>query len=82
MKGTADEPQYAVGLLEGGVTLCDVIDNHIYEQTLVGVGSSCRHFVFNADIVDYYVASNPCLMSLFSLLSLRRMPSLWQTWEL
>lgn len=37
MKGTADEPQYAVGLLEGGVTLCDVIDNHIYEQTLVGV---------------------------------------------
>lgn len=37
MKGTADEPQYSVGLLEGGVTLCDVIDNHIYEQTLVGV---------------------------------------------
>lgn len=37
MKGTADEPQYAVGLLEGGVTLCNVIDNHIYEQTLVGV---------------------------------------------
>lgn len=37
MKGTADEPQYAVGLLEGGVTLCDVIDNYINEQTLVGV---------------------------------------------
>lgn len=37
MKGTADEPQYAVGLLEGGVTLCDVIDNYIQEQTLVGV---------------------------------------------
>lgn len=37
MKGTADEPQYAVGLLEGGVTLCDVIDSHIYEQTLVVV---------------------------------------------
>lgn len=37
MKGTADEPQYAVGLLDGGVTLCDVIDNYINEQTLVGV---------------------------------------------
>lgn len=37
MKGIADEPQYSVGLLEGGVALCDVIDNHIYEQTLVSV---------------------------------------------
>lgn len=37
MKGTADERQYAVGLLEGGVTLCDVIDNYINEQSLVGV---------------------------------------------
>lgn len=35
MKGIADEPQYSVGLLEAGTTLCDVIDNHIYEQTLV-----------------------------------------------
>lgn len=35
MKGIADEPQYSVGLLEGGTALCDVIDNHIYEQTLV-----------------------------------------------
>ncbi|CAI5663362.1 antizyme inhibitor 1 isoform X1 [Oreochromis niloticus] len=34
MKGIADEPQYSVGLLEGGMALCDVIDNHIYEQTL------------------------------------------------
>ncbi|XP_073341302.1 antizyme inhibitor 1-like isoform X1 [Pagrus major] len=34
MKGIADEPQYSVGLLEAGTTLCDVIDNHIYEQTL------------------------------------------------
>ncbi|XP_071325351.1 antizyme inhibitor 1-like [Trachinotus anak] len=34
MKGIADEPQYSVGLLEGGTVLCDVIDNHIYEQTL------------------------------------------------
>ncbi|KAM9309325.1 LOW QUALITY PROTEIN: antizyme inhibitor 1-like [Pholidichthys leucotaenia] len=36
MKGTADGPQYCVGLLEGGTALCDVIDNHIYEQTLTG----------------------------------------------
>jgi len=35
MKGIADEPQYFVGLLEGGAALCDVIDNHIYEQSLV-----------------------------------------------
>lgn len=34
MKGIADEPQYSVGLLEGGSALCDVIDSHIYEQTL------------------------------------------------
>uniref|UniRef100_A0A671V8J7 Antizyme inhibitor 1a n=1 Tax=Sparus aurata TaxID=8175 RepID=A0A671V8J7_SPAAU len=34
MKGIADEPQYSVGLLEAGTTLCEVIDNHIYEQTL------------------------------------------------
>lgn len=35
MKGLADEPQYSVGLLEGGKALCDVINNHIYEQTMV-----------------------------------------------
>lgn len=34
MKGIADEPQYSIGLLDGGRGLCDVIDNHIYEQTL------------------------------------------------
>lgn len=34
MKGITDEPQYSVGLLEGDMALCDVIDNHIYEQTL------------------------------------------------
>ncbi|KAM4580310.1 antizyme inhibitor 1-like isoform 2-T3 [Odontesthes bonariensis] len=34
MKGIADEPQYSVGLLEGGTGLCDVIDSHIDEQTL------------------------------------------------
>ncbi|XP_075896835.1 antizyme inhibitor 1-like [Nelusetta ayraudi] len=45
MKGTADEPQYAVGLLEGGVTLCNVIDNHIYEQTL-----SDKNAFFVADL--------------------------------
>ncbi|XP_077383739.1 antizyme inhibitor 1-like [Festucalex cinctus] len=34
MKGISDEPHFSVGLLEGGTSLCDVIDNHIYEQTL------------------------------------------------
>ncbi|CAF93729.1 unnamed protein product, partial [Tetraodon nigroviridis] len=34
MKEITNELQYSVGLLEGNTTLCDVIDNHIYEQTL------------------------------------------------
>nr|XP_040020036.1 antizyme inhibitor 1-like [Gasterosteus aculeatus aculeatus]XP_040020037.1 antizyme inhibitor 1-like [Gasterosteus aculeatus aculeatus] len=34
MKGIADEPQYSVGLLEAGTALCDVINQHIDEQTL------------------------------------------------
>uniref|UniRef100_A0A8C7YBQ4 Antizyme inhibitor 1a n=1 Tax=Oryzias sinensis TaxID=183150 RepID=A0A8C7YBQ4_9TELE len=34
MKGIADEPQYSVGLLDGGTALCDVIDNYIDEQTV------------------------------------------------
>ncbi|XP_056141846.1 antizyme inhibitor 1-like [Lampris incognitus] len=33
MKGISDEPQYSIGLLEGGTALGDVIDNHIFEQT-------------------------------------------------
>lgn len=39
MKGIADEPQYSVGLLDGGTALCDVIDNYIDEQTLVSAFS-------------------------------------------
>lgn len=35
MKEIADELHRSVGLLEGNTTLCDVIDNHICEQTLV-----------------------------------------------
>lgn len=35
MKGLADKPSYIIELLEGGVTLEDVIDGHIYEQALV-----------------------------------------------
>nr|XP_061789239.1 antizyme inhibitor 1-like [Nerophis lumbriciformis] len=34
MKGISDEPHFSVGLLESGTSLSDVIDNHIYEQTL------------------------------------------------
>ncbi|KAF3691546.1 Antizyme inhibitor 1 [Channa argus] len=34
MKGITDEPQYSVGLLEGDTVFSDVIDSHIYEQTL------------------------------------------------
>lgn len=35
MKGLADQPSYIIELLEGGVTLEDVIDGHICEQALV-----------------------------------------------
>ncbi|XP_062254754.1 antizyme inhibitor 1-like [Platichthys flesus] len=45
MKGIPDEPQYSVGLLGAGTALCDVIDNHIYEQTL-----SERKAFFVADL--------------------------------
>lgn len=64
MKGIADEPQYSVGLLEGGVALCDVIDNHIYEQTLVSVipvVSVCHYIVLNnvqCVILKYYIVYN------------------------
>lgn len=37
MKGLADKPSYIIELLEGGVTLEDVIDGHICEQALVGL---------------------------------------------
>nr|XP_020462519.1 antizyme inhibitor 1-like [Monopterus albus] len=35
MKGLTDKPSYIIELLEGGVTLEDVIDGHICEQALV-----------------------------------------------
>ncbi|XP_028316407.1 antizyme inhibitor 1b [Gouania willdenowi] len=35
MKGLTDKPSYIIELLEGGVTLEDVIDGHICEQTVV-----------------------------------------------
>lgn len=37
MKGLTDKPNYTIELLEGGVTLEDVIDGHICEQTLVSL---------------------------------------------
>lgn len=66
MKGTADEPQYAVGLLEGGVTLCDVIDNYINEQTLVGViqRTGVLSFIF---ILCYRGGVLHCLYALFDI---------------
>lgn len=40
MKGLADKPSYTIELLEGGVTLEDVIDGHICEQTLVSLATA------------------------------------------
>ncbi|XP_029022540.1 antizyme inhibitor 1b [Betta splendens] len=36
MKGLTDKPDYIIEILEGGVTLEDVIDGHIGNQTLAG----------------------------------------------
>lgn len=44
MKEITDELQHSVGLLEGSATLCDVIDSHIYEQTLVSCLQTCSSF--------------------------------------
>lgn len=44
MKEITDELQHPVSLLEGNTTLCDVIDNHIYEQTLVRCLQTCFSF--------------------------------------
>lgn len=40
MKGFVDAPNYFIELLEGGTTLEDVIDNHVYEQNLVSSGEN------------------------------------------
>lgn len=45
MKEIADKPRYSVGLLEGGTALRDVIDNHIYERTLVRVPLQRDHIL-------------------------------------
>ncbi|KAK7885986.1 hypothetical protein WMY93_025607 [Mugilogobius chulae] len=45
MKETAGEPQYSIGLLEAGSAICDVIDIHIYEQSL-----SKKNAFFVADL--------------------------------
>ncbi|XP_051992371.1 antizyme inhibitor 1b [Xyrauchen texanus] len=34
MKGFVDAPNYIIEVLEGGTTLEDVVDNHVYEQNL------------------------------------------------
>lgn len=39
MKGLTDQPSYIIELLEGGMTLEDVIDAHICEQALVSSAS-------------------------------------------
>ena len=35
MKGLADDASCSVALLDGAVALGDVVENHIYEQTMV-----------------------------------------------
>lgn len=51
MKGFADKPNYIIELLEGSVTLEDVIDGHICEQTVVGFSISVLFKLFRVDFV-------------------------------
>ena len=37
MKGFIDDANYSVGLLDEGTNLGNVIDNYVYEHTLVSV---------------------------------------------
>lgn len=83
MKGITDEPLFSVGLLEGGTALCDVIDSHIYEQTLseknaffvADLGVVMRQYVrwrtHMAQIRPYYAVrcnSNPTVIELLAAL--------------
>lgn len=60
MKGLADKPSYIIELLEGGVTLEDVIDGHICEQALVSTTFSSLdvslHLIFEAGLYTLLVA--------------------------
>lgn len=44
MKEITDDVQHSVGLLEGNISLCDVIDDHICQQTLVRCLKICFRF--------------------------------------
>ncbi|XP_068426158.1 antizyme inhibitor 1-like isoform X2 [Clinocottus analis] len=83
MKVITDEPQYSVGLLEGGIALCDVIDNYIYEQTLseknaffvADLGVLMRQYVrwrtYMAQIRPYYAVrcnSSPAVIEVLAAL--------------
>ncbi|KAM3615118.1 uncharacterized protein V6R79_023648 [Siganus canaliculatus] len=83
MKGITDEPLLSVGLLEGGTALYDVIDSHIYEQTLseknaffvADLGVVMRQYVrwrtHMAQIRPYYSVrcnSNPTVIELLAAL--------------
>lgn len=70
MKGFADKPNYIIELLEGGVTLEDVIDGHICEQALVS--SICRLLRFRlqwAKLPKYFKTLSIAYVSVTLLVS-------------
>lgn len=74
MKGLADNPNYVIELMEGGVTLEDIFDGHIYEQALVS--SYCMYFWgMNHDVVCIEYGFTKVLPHC----RLRRMRLLWGT---
>lgn len=50
MKEITDDLQHSVGLLEGTISLCDVIDNHICQQTLVRCRKICFRFEVHMEL--------------------------------
>lgn len=64
MKGTLDELQYSVELLEGSAALRDVIDKHIHDQTLVSIPKAfCSVVVLF--IVPFFVPKRDVCWSFF-----------------
>lgn len=52
MKGFLEDANYSIGLLDEGVNLGDVIDNCIYEHTLVSIQFSVATFTVHLIFIN------------------------------
>ncbi len=87
MKGFVDAPNYFIELLEGGTTLDNVIDNHVYEQNLVSSEnhslSKCQTVLWTSVLVNKWNTAvlflSFSLIDLILFVRLKRMYLLWPT---